>query len=117
MILTHNTDNTITSGNFNDKSMGVIADGRMFSLLLKNLYSNPAAAICRELCTNALDAHVQTGNTDPYHMQLPSRFDLTFKLRDFGPGLNAEEIDLYLNTLFSSSKTQSNQLVGGFGLT
>lgn len=116
MILTHNTDNTITSGNFNDKSMGVIADGRMFSLLLKNLYSNPAAAICRELCTNALDAHVQIGNTNPYHMQLPSRFDLTFKLRDFGPGLNAEEIDLYLNTLFSSSKTQSNQLVGGFGL-
>lgn len=88
----------------------------MFKLLLNNLYSQPVAAILRELSCNAIDAHVSVGNLNPFHMQLPTLLNSNFVIRDFGPGLDEEEINLYLNTLFSSSKTQSNDFIGSFGL-
>ena len=117
MLLNTTQDATKTSSDFESQTMGVKANGRMFSLLLKNLYTNPYAAIVRELCTNALDAHVLIGNQNPFHVQLPSKYDSNFILRDFGPGLDDYEINKYLNTLFSSNKTLSNELAGGFGLT
>ena len=117
MIITSTQDNTVTSNNFDSTSMGVIADGRMFSLLLNNLYSMPERAVIRELSTNALDAHVKAGNLDkPYIIQLPTKFNPTLIIRDYGTGLDEKEINLYLNTLFSSDKNNSNDLVGGFGL-
>ncbi len=117
MIITSAQDNTVTSNNFDSTSMGVIADGRMFSLLLNNLYSMPERAVIRELSTNALDAHVKAGNLDkPYIIQLPTKFNPTLIIRDYGTGLDEKEINLYLNTLFSSDKNNSNDLVGGFGL-
>lgn len=116
MILNTTVDSTQTSADFNTQNMSIDANGRMFSLLLKNLYTDPYGAIVRELCTNALDAHVLVGNTNSFFVQLPSKFDSHFILRDFGPGLDDFEINKYLNTLFSSNKTTSNELAGGYGL-
>lgn len=116
MLLNTTTDSTQTSQDFESQLMGVEANGRMFSLLLKNLYTNPYGAIVRELCTNALDAHVLIGNEKAFHVQLPSKYDSNFIIRDFGPGLDDYEINKYLNTLFSSNKTTTNTLAGGFGL-
>lgn len=115
MIINSTIDSTVTNIT-NSSNMGVIADGRMFKLLLNNLYSQPVAAILRELSCNAIDAHVSVGNLNPFHMQLPTLLNSNFVIRDFGPGLDEEEINLYLNTLFSSSKTQSNDFIGSFGL-
>lgn len=115
MIISNNIDNTLTNVT-NSLNMGVIADGRMFKLLLNNLYSQPIAAVLRELSCNAIDAHVSVGNPNPFHIQLPTLLDSNFIIRDFGPGLNEEEINRYLNTLFSSSKTTSNDFIGSFGL-
>lgn len=115
MIISNNIDNTLTNVT-NSLNMGVIADGRMFKLLLNNLYSQPIAAVLRELSCNAIDAHVSVGNPNPFHIQLPTLLDSNFIIRDFGPGLDEEEINRYLNTLFSSSKTTSNDFIGSFGL-
>lgn len=115
MIISTTVDNTLTNA-IDSLNMGVIADGRMFKLLLNNLYSQPVAAILRELSCNAIDAHLSVGNLNPFHIQLPTLLNSNFVIRDFGPGLDEEEINLYLNTLFSSSKTQSNDFIGSFGL-
>lgn len=116
MITQQAVNTTVTSNTFDTKRMGVIADSRALNLILKNLYTSPIDAIVRELSTNAVDAHTSIGNTDPYHIQLPSQYDTNFIIRDFGPGLDEKEIDLYLNTLFSSSKSKTNEQIGGFGL-
>lgn len=115
MIITTNVDNTVTNVT-NTSDMGVIADGRMFKLLLNNLYTDPCSSILRELSCNAIDAHKSINNMNSFHIQLPSLLDSTFIIRDFGPGLDEDEINKYLNTLFSSSKTTSNDYIGSFGL-
>jgi HSP90 family molecular chaperone len=97
--------------------MGAVVDDRMFSLILKNLYSNPVFSVIRELSTNALEAHKLVGNLSSFHIQLPSRFDSNFKIRDFGPGLSREDLNTYLNKLFSTTKAKDNLNPGGFGLT
>jgi hypothetical protein len=40
--------------------------------ILTDLYSDPALAVIREYSTNALDSHVEAGNTDPIEVILPS---------------------------------------------
>ena len=49
-------------------------------------------------------------------VQLPSLLSTDLIIKDYGPGLDDQEIDKYLNCLFSSSKGDSNTFMGGFGL-
>ena len=49
-------------------------------------------------------------------IQLPSLLSTDLIIKDYGPGLDDQEIDKYLNCLFSSSKGDSNSFMGGFGL-
>ena len=88
-----------------------------YSLILENLYKDPLGAVLRELSTNAVEAHQMAGNTHKkVSIQLPTMLDTDLIIRDFGTGLNSEEIEKYLNCLFSSSKGDDNDSMGGFGL-
>ena len=117
MLLTSTVDNTQTSSNLQTDNMSIKIDGRSFSLILNKLYNDPIAAIVRELSTNCVDAHKAANNPNPFHIQLPTRFDSNFIIRDFGTGLDDVEINKYLNTLFESNKDKDNSFAGGFGLT
>lgn len=116
MLINTNNDTTQTSANFKAENMNIKIDGRSFSLILDKLYTNPHEAVVRELCTNAVDSHKLANNPNPFHIQLPSRFDNNFIIRDFGTGLDDKEINKYLNTLFESNKDKDNNFAGGFGL-
>ena len=116
MIINTEVNKTVTSSNMKGSAMTVNITGTSFNFILDNLYTQPHRAIVRELSCNAWDAHVQANNESPFHIQVPSKFNQTFIIRDFGVGLNPEEIDKYLNTLYQSSKGESNDQIGGFGL-
>lgn len=116
MIINTEVNKTTTSSNMKGSAMTVNITGTSFNFILDNLYTQPHRAIVRELSCNAWDAHVQAKNESPFHIQVPSKFSQTFIIRDFGVGLNPEEIDKYLNTLYQSSKGESNDQIGGFGL-
>ncbi|AZV01112.1 RIIA lysis inhibitor [Escherichia phage vB_EcoM_005] len=106
------------------KSTGftIQASPKVFKILSSDLYSNKVRAVVRELITNMIDAHILNGNKERWKVQVPGKLDPRFVCRDFGPGMsdfqirgNDEEPGLY-NSYFASSKTSSNDFIGGFGL-
>lgn len=97
-------------------SMRMNLNAQSYELLLSNLYSDPLGSTIRELCTNAVEANQASGTTRKVVIQLPNALSTDLIIKDYGTGLNDKEIDKYLNCLFSSSKGESNDSMGGFGL-
>lgn len=98
------------------------------TLLSSNLYSAPERSFVREIVSNAWDAQVEAGTTDipiiikldeskrntPYGKEFTGVGDIT--IRDFGTGLSPERFnDIYRN-IGSSTKRESNDYHGAFGI-
>ena len=93
------------------------ASGKAFKVLMSGIYSNPQAAAVREVMTNAWDAQVEAGTNDrPFQVHVPSRFDPLFYVRDFGVSMTREKVMRLYTSLFDSSKTDSNDVAGAFGI-
>ncbi len=84
--------------------------------VLTNLYADAPLAVLREYATNARDSHVAAGTDRPIEVNLPSDLNPTLVIRDFGVGLSeAEIIDVYAR-YGASTKRDTNDQVGAFGL-
>jgi hypothetical protein len=106
-----------TSGVMNTSAFTIKASPKAFSILTSNLYSNKPLAIIRELCCNAYDAHVASGNADkPIEINLPNSINPTLSIKDYGTGLDDDEIRNVYTTFFESTKTESDDYVGQLGL-
>lgn len=107
----------VESGNLG-KTTGfkIQANAKAFRALSSTLYKEQVWSLLRELACNGQDAHVEAGHTQPITIKLPNPLNPDFYVQDSGKGLSPEGItDLY-TTYFSSSKDQSNDQVGAFGL-
>ena len=89
---------------------------KAFKILSAGLYANKIRAIIRELTTNALDSHTAAGTTRPVDVHLPSSLEPRFSVRDYGTGLDHDEVTNIYTTYFESTKTNSNDFVGALGL-
>ena len=88
-----------------------------FSILSSGLYSNKYEAILRELGCNAYDSHVEAGFPDkPFTVHLPTTLNPIFSVRDYGVGLDHEQVMGLYTTYFASTKNDSNDFVGCMGL-
>lgn len=96
-------------------SIDVSAMAHIMDVLTK-LYGNPRLAILREYSTNALDSHIEAGNTDPIRVTLPTKFDLNLTIHDHGVGMDAEDIVNTYSRYGTSTKRESNEAVGMLGL-
>lgn len=75
------------------KSFSIKADGKAFKILIDGLYSDKPRAIVRELWSNAWDSHVSAGIADrPFKVVLPTKWDETFSVRDYGIGMTHDEV-------------------------
>ena len=93
------------------------ATGKAFKALISGLYSNKPKSIMREICTNAYDGHIMAGKLDvPFEVNLPTRMNPIFSVRDFGVSMDEDTIFNLYSTLFDSTKEQTNDQVGCFGL-
>jgi hypothetical protein len=82
-----------------------------------SLYKDRERAVLTELCSNALDAHKMVGKQDlPIQITMPSSLSAEVRVRDFGPGLSESDVYSLLTTFGASSKGDSNDFVGGFGI-
>ena len=113
MIIKSNNKNITKSADFKEKSCSIDAeDMRYIASLLRNNYSNPLLATIREIIANALDV-TKDKKVD---IQLPTQIEPHFIVRDFGCGLSEEDM-LGLYTKYGkSTKRESNESIGGFGI-
>lgn len=89
----------------------------MFSLLSSGVYTYKERAVIRELSCNAVDAHIDSGNSDkPFLVHLPTRFEPYFEVRDFGTGLTHDKVMKLYMTYGESTKNDSNDYIGAMGI-
>ena len=93
------------------------AAAKAFSILSSGLYADKIGAIVRELSCNAYDSHIAAGHPQlPFEIKLPTTFDQTFYVKDFGTGLSHEDVIGMYTTYFESTKSDSNEYIGALGL-
>lgn len=130
-ILTDKKKTEITSGH-ETVELSLDSSGLIHLMaVLTNLYSNPRVAVLREYVSNAIDSHVRSGVVDKrIQVSVPvlpesntwrtmeTKFTKLEELtvRDFGAGMNKEDIVEVYSRYGSSTKRDNNNEHGGFGL-
>jgi len=98
---------------------GIKASGlhHILGILRNQLYSDKILAVLREYTTNAVDAHIMAGCPErPVEVSLPTKLNLLFKVRDYGPALSDEEIQDVYAFYGESTKRTSNDVTGMLGI-
>lgn len=84
--------------------------------VLTDLYKNRLLAVIREYATNAWDAHVAAGVALPIEVTLPTGMHPSLTIRDYGLGLDADDIRDIYSQYGRSTKRGTNDQVGMLGL-
>lgn len=93
------------------------ANGKAFRALISTLYENKIQSIVREIWSNALDAHIAAGCADvPFSVTFPTILNPVFIVRDYGVSLNHQQVMKLYTTVFESTKEDTNDATGKFGL-
>lgn len=100
----------------NGCEFNVDVSAKLFTILSTKIYQYPVAACIRELATNAYDSHIAAGNMNPFIVSLPSKLSPFFVVEDFGVGLDDHDMSNIYRTVFKSTKENSNNQVGAFGV-
>lgn len=118
MIINHTPQNEAIISNVSEVGEFRIRNSaKAFSILSSGLYANKVRAIIRELSCNAIDSHVAAGKQDtPFDVHLPNALEPYFSIRDYGTGLNHDQVTNIYTTYFESTKTDSNAFIGALGL-
>ena len=100
-----------------ERGFSIQANARAFQILSSNLYADKITAVIRELSCNALDSHVAAHKqTVPFDVHLPTALEPYFSVQDYGLGLSHLQVMNIYTTYFESTKTNTNELIGGLGL-
>jgi hypothetical protein len=100
-----------------EQGFRIQANRRAFQILSSNLYADKITAVIRELSCNAWDSHVAAGKTNiPFEVHLPNMLEPYFSVQDYGLGLSHDQVMNIYTTYFESTKTHTNDLIGGLGL-
>jgi len=84
--------------------------------VLTDLYADPELACIREYLTNALDSHIEAGQTRPVEITTPTALRPLLTIRDYGVGLDADGIRDIYSRYGASTKRETNDAVGMLGL-
>ena len=79
--------------------------------LLANMYARPAFSSLREVLQNAKDS-----GTDRIDVRLPTELSPELEVRDFGRGMNEEDMRLLLKRVGASSKRGDVAMAGQLGI-
>jgi len=91
--------------------------GLAFTMVSKNLYSNPIGSFIREITANAVDANYEAGHNHPVVIHIYNEDDTPYiSFKDQGTGISPDRFkQIYMN-IFASDKRDSNDKIGGWGI-
>jgi len=119
MIAEQKTHRLVRSHDFDEAEFGIDQEdiGFVIDLLRNQIYSNKILAVVREYTTNAVDAHKDVGKPNlPISVNLPTRFNPHFTVRDYGHGLSHDDVCNIYVRYCKSTKRQSNAFTGQLGI-
>ena len=107
---------TISSSKMDTMDASIDMTPEMFEMLSSKVYSDKTLAVIREVICNARDANVENNSDKLLDIHTPNRLEPYFSVRDYGKGLGHEELMALYLTYGRSTKTKSNEMIGGFGI-
>lgn len=108
--------NVVVGGGFKQKEFKIKNKEFIFDVLSDKIYNNKIGAIVREIISNAVDANIEVKNVkDKVVVHLPSGDEPYFFVRDFGPGMDTERINVFIS-FGDSTKRDSEDQIGYFGM-
>jgi hypothetical protein len=117
MILQDTINEVEQIGNITEQSEFSIKASRKAFSILSGLYSDIHLGIIREIGANAMDAHVAAGKKDiPIEIHLPNALEPWLTIKDQGTGISHKDIYSIYTTYFESTKTNTNEQTGCFGI-
>jgi sensor histidine kinase regulating citrate/malate metabolism len=122
MILENKTDTLILEeGEVQESTnMEIDADSHIFLMrMLSKFYSDGPGSLIREVSSNALDSHRACNVTDPIIVSFDKNKEgnYEFSVQDFGCGLDDSDVENIIKKYGKSTKRQSANQLGAFGLT
>jgi len=130
MIINNQIPEAQVSQNVIQNKIGVDRNNIDFitTLLTSNLYSKPLESFIRETIANGLDAQIEAGNTNKplllllemntysSYISSNSKARCTITVRDYGTGISPERFESIYKNIGSSTKRDSNDYIGAFGI-
>lgn len=94
-----------------------IGDASVVIDILRNrLYEHKIQTLAQEYICNARDAMRECGKGNDFEVTCPTSLNPVFKVRDFGPGISPDRMANVFIKYGSSTKRNSNNQTGGFGI-
>ena len=117
MKLAQTPQDVAIHGSFETSDFNVGDIAFIVDMFADKVYTNKVRAVLRELSCNAHDAHVIAGTTDiPFDVQLPTKLEPYFMIRDYGTGLSDAEVRSIFCGIGISTKRDSDDVIGCFGI-
>jgi hypothetical protein len=118
MIINKEIDNITKSDEFADVKFGVCDEGivKIIELVSKSMYKNPRQSLMTEFVQNAQDEHTFHKVDCPIEIDLPTKLDPHYRVRDFAAGMDDEKVQAIFSQIGKSTKDGTNELLGAFGL-
>jgi hypothetical protein len=123
MKLKHNNrqyESTVTGKKV---TMGFAKDAaaHLAELMSNSVYQDKYGSIVREVVSNAIDANKESGSTNKVIVNITEKPALSdqvgyLSVQDFGPGISPERIENIFTQYFASTKRDTNEQIGGFGI-
>ena len=113
------SENEVVLGNNKNESTGftISASAKAFQILSSGIYKHKIRAVVREVVCNAFDAHtVSNKNKKQIIIKAPNKINPSFSVRDYGTGLSNDDMTTVYTRYFESTKTNSSDQIGAFGL-
>ena len=117
-VLSDNRAQTTTDG-IKKMRLSEDAQSMVFQLFTKNVYSNPIGTVVREITSNCFDSHEEAGVKTP--VVIKRSYDETSETHyisfiDYGVGMSPDRVENIYGVYFESTKRQTDDQIGGFGI-